>query len=119
MNARIDHAAGRPRRRGSVLLVVLVLVLLLTFGVYGFTERMLGEQAAAQAHASAAQARASADSGVALAVSVVDAASLDPANPPAVYHEPGVFRGALVADAATDLNRARFTVFAPVEVDDP
>ena len=100
-----------------MLLVVLVLVLLLTFGVYGFTERMLGESAAATAHAAAAQARASADSGVMLAVAVVDAGSLDPANPPAVYHEPGVFRGGLVRDSAAPGGRGLFTVFAPVEND--
>ena len=111
------RAVLRRRRTGSVLLVVLVLVLLLTFGVYGFTERMLGEQAAAVAHGDAAQARASADSGVMLAVAVVDAGSLDPANPPATYHEPAVFRGALVADSAVPGARGRFTVFAPVEND--
>ena len=118
---RRPRTATRParpgRRRGSVLLVVLVLIVLLTFGVYGFTERMLGEQAAATANASAAQARASADSGVALAVAVVDLGNLNPAEPPATYHEPGVFRGVLVADSPTPESRGRFTVFAPVEND--
>ena len=116
-SAAIKRAAYRRRRSGSVLLVVLVLVVLLTFAVYGFTERMLGEQAAAVAHGSVAQARASADSGVALAVAVVDAGSLDPANPPAVYHEPAVFRGGLVAQSPDPAGNGRFTVFAPVEND--
>ena len=80
-------------RRGSVLLAVLVIILLLTFGVYGFTERMLAEKAAATAHGTTAKARAAADSGVALALTVVDSGNLNPAAPPAVYHEPALFRG--------------------------
>ena len=130
MNTRRAGSAGRVRgagvegrpaepalRNGSVLLVVLVLIVLLTFGVYGFTERMIGEQAAATAHGSAAQARASADSGVALAVALVDLGNLDPVQPPPVYHEPGLFRGVLVSDSPTPAARGRFTVFAPVEGD--
>ena len=104
-------------RRGSVLLVVLVIVLLLTFGVYGFTERMLAEKAAASAHGSAAQARASADSGVALAASLVDAGNLDPAAPPPLYHEPGAFRGVTLAGVPGQPGASRFTVFAPVVTD--
>ena len=104
-------------RTGSVLLAVLVLVLLLTFGVYGFTERMLAEKAAATAHGSAAQSRAAADSGVALAVALVDQGSLNPAAPPPVYHEPSAFRGALVNPSADPAGNVRFTVFAPVEGD--
>ena len=107
----------RRRRRGSVLLAVLVLVLLLTFGVYGFTERMLAEKAAATAHGTAAQSRAYSDSGVALATALVDLGNLDPAAPPPVYHEPGAFRGVLMADSPDPAARGRFTVFAPVEGD--
>ena len=110
-------AVADRRRAGSVLLAVLVLILLLTFGVYGFTERMLAEKSAANAHGSAAQARAYADSGVALAVAAVDLGSLQPSEPPAVYHEPAMFRGVLMADSADPNARGRFTVFAPVEGD--
>ena len=58
-------------RRGSVLVIVLVVILLLTYGVYGFTERMLVEAQAADAHGRAVQAMSYAESGVQLAASAV------------------------------------------------
>ncbi|NNJ25715.1 type II secretion system protein GspK [Alienimonas chondri] len=105
------------RRTGSALLVVLVLVLLLTFGVYGFTERMIAEKAAANAHGNAARSRACADSGVALALALVDEGTIAPSAPPPVYHEPAALQGVLVAPSSDPLGNGRFTVFAPVEGD--
>ncbi|WP_145360428.1 type II secretion system protein GspK [Alienimonas californiensis] len=105
------------RRTGSVLLAVLVLVLLLTFGVYGFTERMLAEKAAANAHGISARSRACADSGVALALALVDEGTAFPADPPPIYHEPAALRGVLVSPSDDPLGNGRFTVFAPVEGD--
>ncbi len=104
-------------RTGSVLLAVLVLVLLLTFGVYGFTERMLAEKAAAAAHGSAARSRACADSGVALALALVDEGIANPSAPPAVYHEPDSLRGVLVVQSTDPLGNGRVTLFAPAEGD--
>ena len=117
MNRRRTPAARPPRRTGSVLLAVLILVLLLTFGVYGFTERMLAEKAASNAHGTAAQSRSCADSGVALALALIDQGTADPTAPPPVYHEPNAFQGRLIAESEDSLGNGRVTVFAPVEGD--
>ena len=102
-------------RRGTVLLVVLVLIALLTLGVYGFTDRMLAEQRAAAAHAKFARSRALADSGVALAAAVVDAANLDPDQPPPLFHDPVTFGGVPLAESTDPAGTGYFTVVAPAE----
>ncbi len=106
-----------PTRRGSVLLVVLVVVMLLTYGVYGYTERMLAEAQAANSYGRAATARAMADSGVELAAAFVTARSADPENPPSFYQRPDVFAGVVMKPGTTPRGTGRFSLVAPVEAD--
>lgn len=108
----------RPFRRGSVLIVVLVVIVLLTYGVYGFTERMLAEAAAAEAHGRAVQATAFAESGVELAASLVASRAADPENPISLYHEPSLCGGIILRPSASAASVGRFSLVAPVESDD-
>lgn len=101
-------------RRGSILIVVLVLVMLLTFAVYGFTRRMLMENRAAVAYGKAAKAATSAASGIELAASAVSRRAIDPANPILLYHRPDLFAGIAMNSAAAGATAARFTLVAPV-----
>lgn len=107
----------RKWRRGSVLIVVLVLILLLTYGVYGFTERMLAEARAADAHGRAIEAVAFAESGIELAASVVTSRRADPAVPISLYHRPDLFGGIMMKESTAAKAVGRFSVVAPVAGD--
>ena len=104
-------------RRGSVLLVVFVIIMLLTFGVYGFTQRMLAESAAAGAFGNAVTAQAMAESGIELAASYVGARTADPENPISLYHRPDVFAGLILRPSGSPRAVGRVSLVAPVEAD--
>lgn len=99
------------RRRGSVLIVVLVFLMLLTLGVYAFTERMLIERRAAAHHAQALQAQACADSGV----EVVAAALVEVDARDELLNAPERFRGIAVNEIG---DIARFSVVSPSVADE-
>lgn len=115
---RREAAPQRPYRRGSVLIVVLVVIVLLTYGVYGFTERMLAEAEAADAHGRAVQATAFAESGVELAASLVASRAADPENPISLYHQPTLCGGVILRPSASAAAVGRFSLVAPVESDE-
>jgi type II secretory pathway component PulK len=100
-----------------VLIVVLVVILLLTYGVYGFTERMLAEARAAEAHGRAVQATALAESGIEHAASFIAARAIDPEAPLSLYHEPSQFGGVIVLESTTASAVGRFSLVAPVAGD--
>ncbi|MCA9116698.1 MAG: general secretion pathway protein GspK, partial [Planctomycetaceae bacterium] len=107
---------GKPgSRRGSILLTVLVVVLLLTLGIYQFAELMLVERQAAELAARETEARVFADSGVEyVSALLMQRAELREEN---LYHDPEVFGGVLMRDAAAARGRGRFSVVAAVETD--
>lgn len=104
----------RHDRRGSILIVVLVLVMLLTFAVYGFTRRMLTENRAAVAYGNAAKAAASAASGIELAAAAVSQRELNPASPILLYHRPSLFAGVVMGSSADPASVPRFTLVSPI-----
>ncbi|MFT5326036.1 MAG: type II secretory pathway component PulK [Planctomycetaceae bacterium] len=63
-SAAVYKSAGRHGRRGSVLLLVLVVVSLLSFSAYSFSELMIAEYAATSATSDQIQTHALAESGV-------------------------------------------------------
>lgn len=106
----------RHSRRGSMLVVVLVVIALLTLGAYTFSETMISESQATGAFGREVQARASADSGIELAVAVLGTPPVD-AVYENVHHDPQHFGGITIREAETPRGRARFTLAVPNESD--
>ncbi len=123
-NTQISERDGRfrgnsrracGRRNGSVLLVVLVIVALLTLAVYTFTDFTLVEVEATTMYGRTTQTRTYADSGIELASALV----ADPIERAAedYYHRPEYFAGILLQDSTVDRERGRCCVIAPNESD--
>ncbi len=105
----------QPSRRGSALIVVLIVVVLLTLGAYTFLDSMILERRAADFSARTAQSRALADSGIEYAAAMLgNPADIETEN---IYHNPDVFGGVTLLESATDTGRGRFSLVAPVEND--
>lgn len=102
-------------RRGSVLLLVLVVVVMLTLAAYNFSELMLTEMEAAAVHADEVQARLLTDSAAEyVAVLLANRTTLQEEN---LQHNPDLFLGVEVVPAEVSGKRARFSIIAPVEQD--
>lgn len=109
----------RKDRRGSILLIVLIIVVLMTLAAYQFSELVTAEYRAAESVNKAAQARALADSGIHFAAAVLSNAesfsTLLQGNP---YDNAGVFGNVQVMtvdDAKQTMGR--FSVVAPFDPD--
>ena len=102
-----------PRRRASVLLLALVVIVLLTLGAMSFFERMFTEHRATQAHIRQTQCRFFAESGVEFlkALTMQDAATLLQSG--GLYNNPSLFQARLLVDDPQAAFRGRFTVIAP------
>ncbi len=106
---------SRSLRRGMVLIIVLVVIVLLSLGAYTFSEYMVIATRATAINGKQIQARALADSGVEyVSVVLADRASL---NSVGLYHNPGLFQGHLMLNDQHAASRGRFTVIASVEGD--
>lgn len=102
-------------RRGSVLLLVLVVVVMLTLAAYNFSEQMLTEMEAAAVHADDVQARLLTDSAAEyVAVLLANRTSLQEEN---LQHNPELFQGVEVVPVEVSGKRGRFSIIAPVEQD--
>ncbi|TXT35434.1 MAG: type II secretory pathway component PulK-like protein [Planctomycetota bacterium] len=105
-----------PPRRGSVLLVVLVVIALLALGAYSFSELMVSESHATGVFGREAQARACADSGIELAAAVLGRPS-DDGSFENVLHDPQHYGGVTLKESNNARGRARFSLIAPNESD--
>jgi len=104
-----------PPRRGSILVIVLVVVAMLSLGAYTFSQKMIIESEATGMYARQVQTRAMADSGVEL-VSALLGDSLDPRDI-GLYHDRGQFQGIEVLSHDNPALSGRFSVVAPIEAD--
>ena len=110
-----ERSAAPRARRGMVLLIVLVVIVLLSLGAYTFSEYMVIATRATAYNGKSIQARALADSGVEyVSVVLADRANL---NTVGLYHNPALFQAQLLLESAQPAGRGRFTVIAPVEGD--
>lgn len=103
-------------RRGSVLLVVLVVIALLALGAYSFSELMVSESHATGVFGREVQARACADSGIELAASVLGRPA-DDGSFENVFHDPSRYGGVTLKESNSPRGRARFSLVAPNESD--
>ncbi len=101
------------RRRGMILLLVLVVVTILAMICLGFAELMLGERRAAVAASRQSQARVLAQSGVQLVQQFLNRAPSDQTSAGGLYDNSSRFSGVLIADDDTPQNRGRVSVVAP------
>jgi type II secretory pathway component PulK len=119
MYTRANHHPLQ-RRKGVVLLAVLIVVVILTLTAYQFSELMLAEYKAAGSHLRMAQAQAAADSAVHYAAALLS-------NPDAFtntlnsnpYDNPSAFQGVLVPGGSTSRFSCRFSVISLPDPDDP
>lgn len=96
--------------RGSVLLAVLVIVALLSLGVYTFAEWMLAEAEATSLYQRGVEARLYAESGIEYAATLIG--QPDVYGVSALYDDSTTMRAVLVRDAATVRGRGRFSLMA-------
>jgi Type II secretion system (T2SS), protein K len=111
----VDFRGTGASRRGSILVVVLVVLVVLALGAYTFSESMIVEARATAMFGRDAQARAAADSGVELAASLLT--QRYDQTPDSYYNNPEWFQGVLVQNSQTAGGRGRFSVVSPIETD--
>jgi type II secretory pathway component PulK len=106
-----------PReRRGSILLIVLVIIVLLALGAYAFTEMSVAENEATAMYGRTVMARAFAESGIDVAAnSLADPAQRLQVDP--VLNRPDLFSAVLLRTADVARGRGRFSVIAGQELD--
>ena len=110
------HCADQPAdRRGSALLIVLVVVTLLTLSAYTYTQTMQTEFEAAMIHGQDVQARQAADSGVDYVATLLARRSVTGEDN--LQQNPAVFQGVPVVDAQQSGQRVRFSIIAGLEAD--
>ena len=107
-----NHSAERS---GSVLILVLVVIAMLTLGAYSFSEIMISEAEATAMYGRQAESRAFAESGVELAAAVIAVPESD--EDTSLYHNPNRFRGILMRESENARGRGYFSVITPVETD--
>ncbi|UUO04480.1 type II secretion system protein GspK [Blastopirellula sp. J2-11] len=115
----MNRQRGKQDRRGAVLIVVLVVVMMLTLGAYAFTELMQTENHAVQLTGRQIQARAFAESGESFLESYLAQEPEYITELGGIYDNPAMFQGQLLVDDEEDeRQRGRFTVLAPlVDID--
>ncbi len=111
----IDRGERLSSRSGSVLLIVLVIVSMLTLAAYNYTQTMLTELEATTMYGADIQAREAADSGVEYVATLL-ANRTDPALEN-MQHNPSLFMGKTVSPSERLRANSRFTIIAPVEHD--
>ena len=117
LTRRVPHDSIRPHeaRRGTVLLIVLVVIALLSLAAYGFTEMMLREAEATAAYTRMVESRIAAESGIELAAAYLGTRTGYATDN--FYDNPELFYGILVRDGGTPGTRSRFSLMAPLESD--
>jgi DNA uptake protein ComE-like DNA-binding protein len=117
----MSQCSSRPsgsaaaRFRGSVLLLVVVVVAMLTLAAYNFAQTMTTELEAASMYTLDVQARCTADSGVDYVATILgNRQSVTAEN---LIHNPQLFMGKVVSASPHARANSRFTIISPVEHD--
>jgi hypothetical protein len=106
-------ASAYSRRSGSVLVLTLVVVALLTLGAMAYFERMFAERRASRASGRQLQSRHLAESGVEYTRAILMQDPKVLLESGGLYANPNLFQGILVTDDPLAAFRGRFTLLAP------
>lgn len=111
------HLCRHQHPRGSVLLLVLVVVAVLTLGTATYLELMQTERRAVRHHGRAAQAVRLAESGVEYVKTQLILTPAEILQEGGLLDNPTLFQAVLVDDQPDDFDRGRVTIIAPRVVD--
>lgn len=106
------QSAGWLDRRGFILVVVTVVVILLSLVAYTFTSTMQVEYTASLMHGRDVEARMMAESGIEFAAAKIAERNADPSTVD-LFHDPSVFRGRIVTEADNERGQVRFSIVVP------
>ncbi|MBN8627049.1 MAG: general secretion pathway protein GspK, partial [Planctomycetes bacterium] len=104
----------RTPRRGLAIVIVLVVVTLLSLAAYTFSDLMLAEYQAADAHGQALQARMACDSAIEKLLVLLTLDTLTLQDRGGLYDNPAELQGIPVVDGATPADRVKFSIVAPL-----
>jgi DNA uptake protein ComE-like DNA-binding protein len=109
--AKLTRRNGKPHRRGFILVVVTIVILLLSLAAYTYSGTMLVEYEAAAMHGRDVEARLHAES----AIEFVATRILERDDDPTVdlYHDPAYFRGQTLFQSEVPRGQARFSIVTP------
>ncbi|MBA3481926.1 MAG: general secretion pathway protein GspK, partial [Pirellulales bacterium] len=105
------------RRPGSVLLLVLVVVAMLTLGTATYLELMQNERKAVRHHGRGVQAVRLAESGVEYVKTLLAMTPADLQTAGGLASNPATMQAVIVDDQGDEFDRGRFTILAPAQVD--
>ncbi|MCX7397814.1 MAG: type II secretion system protein GspK [Planctomycetales bacterium] len=118
MKTKHMYFAGTPggskdpaSRRGFILLVVTVVVILLSLAAYGYMNSMAAEHAAAAMFGRDVEARMAAESAVEFAACQIALKETDPSID--VYHNPGTFHNQAMNETDNPRGQVRFSIVVP------
>lgn len=104
-------------RRGSVLLLVLVVVAMLTLGTATYLDLMQNERKAVRHHGRGVQAIRLAESGVEYVKTLLALTPAEIQQNGGLASNPTAMQAVIVDDGADEFDRGRFTILAPTQVD--
>ncbi len=112
-------SAGTPgttlsQRRGFVLLVVTIVVILLSLAAWSYMNRMMVEQEATMMYGRDIEARMAAESAIEYAA--IQIGQLQTEQTQDVFHNPTLFRGQVMTEADNPRGQCRFTILTPNEL---
>ncbi len=105
------------RRRGSVLLMVLVVVALLTLGTATYLELMQNERQAVRHHGRGLQATRLAESGVEYVRTQLMLTPEELLQAGGLANNPTLMQAIIVDDEGDDFDRGRFSIVSPAQAD--
>lgn len=101
-------------RRGFVLLVVTIVVILLSLAAWSYANRMMVEQEATMMYGRDIEARMAAESAIEFAA--IQIGQLQTEQTQDVFHNPALFRGQMMIEVDNPRGQCRFSILVPNEL---
>ena len=106
--------SARLQRRGFVLLVVTIVVILLSLAAWSYMNKMVLEQEATMMYGRDVEARMAAESAVEYAA--IQIGLLQTQQSQDVFHNPALFQGQILSEIDNARGQCRFTILVPNEL---